>query len=135
LKNSYPVQRMTGRRLNTNRNVMKPCATIPHIIYGCLMNAVYTFGCGWYNFPSIIVQAIVWMKDWTRMIRPVHLWRKLKCWYGIPVNKLRMESRLHRPIVKGVRAYARAPTRSLKPPRPVLVLNLSEFLTGVIHVS
>lgn len=41
---------------------------------------------------------------------------------GIPVRRVRREEREQRRMVSGVRACARAPTRSAKPPRPVRVL-------------
>jgi hypothetical protein len=48
--------------------------------------------------------------------------------------RLRTESREQRAIVSGVKAYARAPTRSAKPPRPERVLDKSLSLMGVTHV-
>ena len=47
---------------------------------------------------------------------------------------LSTESRAHSAIVKGVRANAKAPMRSAKPPIPLRVLNRSESLIGVSHV-
>jgi hypothetical protein len=68
-----------------------------------------------------------------KMIRPSQRCRKLREWYGIPVIRVKMDSRVESATVRGVKAYASAPTLSENPPRPVRVLWSVLFLTGVIH--
>jgi hypothetical protein len=82
-----------------------------------------------------MVHPRVCKKDWMKMMRPVQTWRNRNEVCGNPVRTERAESREERRIERGVKAYARAPTRSEKPPRPVRVLNLpGDFLIGVTHV-
>lgn len=81
-----------------------------------------------------MVHASVCRKDWTKMIRPTQRWRKLKCWYEMPVRTERMLSLLERRTLRGVKAYAKTPIRSENPAMPVLVLNKFVPLTGVIYV-